>query len=139
MLIDEPRCLKPDALLLLIGAMNGDGTNRRIQQGVYEISHFGSSDFLRDYDDMAELSVNSYGVCDSAAQLLAACPELEKSDRRFVVTLTSVKKADQPDWGGWRWHKWGPYIGTQNPQYEYLYDEPDIDEVWVYHIYEARS
>lgn len=30
------------------------------------------------------------------------------------------------------------YIGIQNPQYEYLYDEEDIEKVYCYHIYEVK-
>jgi hypothetical protein len=47
-----------------------------------------------------------------------------------------VIKANQSHEGGWRWHKWGEYIGKYEPQYEYLYDEPEIEKVYVYHIYE---
>jgi len=80
--------------------------------------------------------IDAYGVCDSVEQLLAACPELEAPGRRFVVTVTPVKRANQPADGGWRWHKWGDYIGTQNPQHEYLYDDVHIDMVLCYHIFE---
>jgi hypothetical protein len=39
----------------------------------------------------------------------------------------------------WRWHKWGEYIGTKNPQHEYLYDEDEsIQEVFCYHIYKRK-
>lgn len=55
------------------------------------------------------------------------------------MILTPVRKADQTHDGGWRWNKWwGPYIGSQRPQFEYLYDEPEIDEVFCYHIYEKK-
>ena len=36
----------------------------------------------------------------------------------------------------WRWHKWGPYIGTKEPKCEYLYDEPEIDKVVIFELYE---
>jgi hypothetical protein len=59
------------------------------------------------------------------------------SDRRFTLAFTRVRKRDQPDEGGWRWHKWGEYIGEKSPQYEYLYDEGnEIEEVYCYHVYE---
>jgi hypothetical protein len=41
--------------------------------------------------------------------------------------------------GGWRWHKWGPYIGTQEPKCEYIHDEPEIEEVFTYHVYELKQ
>lgn len=31
---------------------------------------------------------------------------------------------------------WGAYIGNQNPQHEYIYDDKHIDKVYCYHIYE---
>jgi hypothetical protein len=38
--------------------------------------------------------------------------------------------------GGWRWHKWGPYIGKGEPTTEYLDDEDGFaDGVYVYHFY----
>ena len=36
--------------------------------------------------------------------------------------------------GGWRWHKWGEYIGKHNPQYEYLDHESGIDYVLVWKL-----
>jgi hypothetical protein len=32
----------------------------------------------------------------------------------------------------------GEYLGTQNPQCEYLYDEPDIEEVYIFEIVEVN-
>ena len=122
----------------MIAFINGNSVKAKaLQTGVYQIGHFGSSDFLRGYNEYPDLTIGPYGVCDSVEQLLKACPELEADkDRRFVITVTPVTRAQQPDSGGWRWHKWGDYIGTQNPQHEYLYDEKHIEEVLVYHIYE---
>jgi hypothetical protein len=45
-------------------------------------------------------------------------------------------KANQPKEDGWRWRKWGQYIGALEPTCEYIADEPHIDKVYVYHIYE---
>lgn len=68
------------------------------------------------------LSINEYGVCDHYTQILEQCPELNDTGRTFLITLTyPVKRKNQPS-SGVRWHKWGPYIGSKNPQYEYLYD-----------------
>lgn len=81
----------------------------------------------------------SYGVCDSLENLLWVYPELldeGKDCRKFVVNMTCIDKADEEESGGWRWHKWGEYIGTQKPTTEYLYDEPEIERVYCYQIYE---
>ena len=78
-----------------------------------------------------------HGVCDNWEQIFEKVPEIEnyrKSKEKFVIFLSCIRKEDQPKNDGWRWHKWGPYIGTKNPQYEYLRDEPDIEEVYVFHV-----
>lgn len=140
MLVNEPSIMHVDPILGMIASINGrSSTTKELRQGVYEIGHFGSSCFLRDYEHYSVLTINPYGVCDSIEQLLTACPELEASERAFVVTVTPIRKDAQPANGGWRWHKWGPYIGTQNPQREYIHDEPEIEEVLCYHIYEKKT
>lgn len=84
----------------------------------------------------------NYGVADNASQVLNYYDKLvEKhfeymNDRKFVILLTPIFKEDQPKNGGWRWHKWGQYIGKYNPQCEYLYDEDGIDYVYVFNILE---
>lgn len=78
----------------------------------------------------------SYGVCDHPHQLVEKSPALNTDPRPLVVAFAPIRKADQDPEGSWRWHKWGDYIGDQTPTREYLYDEPDIDEVYTYHVYE---
>jgi len=80
--------------------------------------------------------ISSYGVCDSPEQFMESLGKLlSDSKEKFCVSFTCIKKEDQPDWGGWRWHKWGPYIGKGSPQHEYLYHEKLFDKVYCYHIY----
>ena len=160
MLIEMPaEYRRPDPIFAMIASINGNEPQTSEERvGIYRIGHFGSSDFMRGWesypefdpipvrDDMSAkmkedawdgtVGRNAYGVCDSLEQLLAHFPELEAPGREFVVTLTEVRKADQPSSGGWRWHKWGPYIGTFDHQYEYLYDEKGIESVLIFHIYE---
>jgi hypothetical protein len=124
---------------MILDCIAGGRKAELIQEGIYKVHHFGSSNFPHGYEsypDFANEDFNAYGVCDNVEQLLEACPELRGSDRKFTVMLTPIVKSEQSSDGGWRWHKWGPYIGTQNPQYEYIYDEKDIEQVFVYHIYE---
>lgn len=142
MLIDHDSLTTPDPILSMIGKMNGEPETSRLAQGIYQIGHFGSSDwpkgFKKGWQQEEGLSINSYGVCDDHQQVLYQCPELQDPGREFVLTLTEIRKDTQPSWGGWRWHKWGPYIGTKNPQCEYIHDEPEIERVFVYHIYEKE-
>lgn len=141
MLVHEPKIkvLQTDPYWNLICSIHEQsGEVKEIRQGVYEIGCFGWSNFLEGYKDWPNLTltVGASGVCDSVEQLLAACPELESSDREFVVTVVRIRKDKEPPRSGWRWCKWGEYIGTQEPQCEHLYDEPHIEEVLCYHIYE---
>jgi len=127
----------------LIASMQGNNTSReKITDGIYEIGSFGGSMFLPDFDHYPDLDhdeYGEYGVCDNYLQILDIFPILKSSkERKFLITLTPVRKKNQSSDGGWRWHKWGAYIGTKNPQCEYLYDEPDIDLIYCYHIYEKK-
>lgn len=135
MLVSDSRAINNDPILNII---SGGKQSVELQTGVYLIHHFGCSNFLRGFEDYPEFGDDRgpYGVCDSLEQLLEKYPELEAPGRGFLVTLHEVKKSEQSPQGGWRWHKWGEYIGTQNPTREYLYDEPAIESVFVYHIYE---
>jgi len=81
---------------------------------------------------------SDYGVCDSPEQVLERWPALAEDPRRFIIFFGEIRKDEQPKHGGWRWHKWGEYIGTKNPQYEYLADEEDIDSVLIFQIIQFK-
>jgi hypothetical protein len=61
------------------------------------------------------------------------------NNHKFVILLTPIFREDQPDYGGWRWHKLGPYIGVHNIKCEYLYDEKGIDYIYVFSILEVEE
>lgn len=82
--------------------------------------------------------LSAYGVCDSPEQLLSLY-DFEADTRSFFISFVEIRKDNQPSDGGWRWHKWGPYVGKQKPMCEYIYDEPDIKNVFTYHIYELSN
>jgi hypothetical protein len=79
-----------------------------------------------------------YGVCDDVVNFLEHYAWIESDPRYFIVSFAPMLKSEQPPDGGWRWHKWGEYIGHYNPTHEYLYDEPDIERVECYHIFEIK-
>jgi len=111
---------------------------KRITKGVYEIGHFSLEHMISSIDTYPDLGdFNCYGVCDNYEQIIDQCPELQNKNRNFVVSITPIKKENQSPEGGWRWHKWGPYIGVQESQCEYLYDEPNIEMVYCYRIIEV--
>ena len=121
---------------------------RELQEGVY-ISDYSfqlyalerSNSYIKGPQFPTNDAAWYYGVCDGIENLLEVIPELTSTswcfaEREFVVLLHKIAKNDQPSEGGWRWHKWGDYIGTQTPTTEYIYDEPEIEVVYCYHIYE---
>lgn len=78
-----------------------------------------------------------YGVADSLEQVVNFYNE--NKDGYFkgnhVIFCQKVIKNPNEPCSGWRWHKWGEYIGVQNPKCEYLNDEQKIDEVITFSIY----
>lgn len=147
MLIQEVSILEEEThpMLKLILQLTdaADKTNKEVAIGIYELASFNMPSSFPDelYETYPSLdTIGCYGVCDNYQQILDQCPELVSStSRKFVIALTPVIKSQQSEEGGWRWHKWGDYIGTQNPQYEYIYDELFIEKVYCYHIYEKKS
>lgn len=85
-----------------------------------------------------------YGVCDSIEQLKEYFKEeIEDPNRKFIITATPVfqDKENKGKGGGWRWHKWGEYIGKLNSKCEYLDDEEfgdDFKYVICFHLYEIK-
>lgn len=76
------------------------------------------------------------GTCDNLQQIFDEYPELQDPNRQFMVFVQKVVRAEQPSQGGWRWHKWTPYLGSFEPEHEYIYDETGIEQVLIYRIYE---
>lgn len=154
--VDANQEIEPWHQFLLTAIANGKPANeiKRIAQGIYEINHFNFeyvvNTKIKQFPEIRKHRIeflgnimysdcDTYGVCDNYQQILANYPELQDTNRKFVISLTCIKKEDQPPHDGWRWHKWGEYIGTKTPQYEYLSDEPDIEQVYVYSIYEIEE
>ncbi len=119
---------------------NGLFTSRFAYNGEFDI--WGrNAPYNQAYFDLGPYG--SYGVCDGPQQLMSRMGDLILSDPRpFVVLFDHVTK--DPDnigiGGGWRWHKWGDYIGNGSPTCEHLDDEKEFpDGVWVYHVYDVTG
>lgn len=131
-----------DISYLIYGFMDGVGGGIvELHPGIFQFPTWPSSGMFRDLEHYPKFDDpgyrGSYGVCDSYEQVLAHYPELEGDPTRlFVVVMVEVRREDQAEEGGWRWHKWGEYIGTHDIQEEYLYNEVGIDRVFTYSIYE---
>lgn len=157
MLIDVRLDQAPvDTALQAVLAILGDSTPPiRIAKGVYETNHFNFDHELgiRSFDDRYphlktieaqpddgewDNYFGAYGVCDDYTQVLARCRELADDwPEKYVMSVTRIRRDEESEDGGWRWHKWGEYIGTQQPTTEYIFDEPSIEQVYCYHIYKA--
>lgn len=145
MLVDV-NFMRPDptmAMILgVIGSSNGPLIPERIGEGMYQCGHWSIDQLgvpLKDrYGDASSLGydVETYGVCDYPEQVIEKFPVVKDHPSKFFISFVRLRRADQDPEGGWRWHKWGAYIGDQRPQREYLYDEPEIEEVYTFHIYE---
>jgi|AGFS01.1.fsa_nt_gi hypothetical protein len=84
--------------------------------------------------------IGCYMVCDNVEQALEYWKgAIINPDEQYVIALMPVLKQGQPEDDGWRWEKWGKYIGTQNPQCDYLFDEPEINKVYCAHIYHVQE
>ena len=75
---------------------------------------------------------NSYGICDNYKQVLAKYKDiLNNPDVNYVIGISTVPKSM-----GFRYYGWGEYIGNQTLAHEYFDEDTEIDELYVYHIYE---
>lgn len=70
--------------------------------------------------------IGSYGVADNIDQIKEYYKkQIEDPNNKYFISITPIFQEPEHagEGGGWRWHKWGPYIGNLNPQCEYLDDE----------------
>lgn len=140
------------ALRATFGDRDGASGPTRVHRGVYE-AHINFDKEIRDlivndwprFDDMStkydgDQWFSSYGVVDHWSQLPLTA--LDADPRNLLVYLGRHRRADQSSDGGWRWHKWGPYLGVHSPEtstdFEYLHDAADVVEVWSYCVVEVR-
>jgi len=83
---------------------------------------------------------SGFGVADNPEQVLKHFKTvINNPDVEVVISFTPIYKSEQPEDGGWRWHKWGTYIGDHEIQHEYLYDEEGIEKVLVYQVYPVKK
>jgi len=165
MIVDVPLRAKPldPHLQEVLGEIYGSHEVQRLRKGFYikrgwafddyidcvVISEWPSQDVAEDMKKEfgLEKALNylcdenrapDYGVCDSPEQFYRKYgKQLVNDVRQYCVCFCEIRREDQSEWGGWRYHKWGPYIGTQKPQHEYLYDDKHIEKVYTWHIYQV--
>ena len=78
--------------------------------------------------------VETSGVCDNINQILHNYHTLLiDANKLFVIVTHKIYQNDQPSKMGWRWKKFGPYIGEHDIENEYLYNDDlsDINQEYV--------
>jgi hypothetical protein len=135
---------RPDPVMsIVLAAIAGNGPiiPERIGEGMYLCGHWSIDQLgvpIRERwkeDEYKPLGFDDCGVCDTPEQAIEKLKLRDRPERMFV-SFVRLRAADQPREGGWRWRKWGAYIGDKTPQMEYLHDEPEIQEVYTFHVYE---
>ena len=109
--------------------------------GIYQCNipfNFSKEEFIEKFSYEQEYSYFApeyekaqYGVADSIEQIKEYYKkEISDKNNKFCISVTPVWQEPEckGEGGGWRWHKWGEYIGKLNPQCEYLDDEDFGDE-----------
>lgn len=165
-MLESPKLSKVDnPVLKLLVRLRGDSpedadmTPVELAPGIFEVFHFnghmefqGIKNKYPAWPDEEALGSafyeftgpSSYGVCDSPENLMERYGKyLNVPDRKFVVAMTKVvhnpgNKGMGRAAGGWRWHKWGEYIGNHTHRCEYLDDEEGIDFIYCFAIYELE-
>lgn len=123
------------------------------EKGIYITPDFFLEFFFEEtlnlkYEDKywSDGDVDSYGVADNLEQIKEYyAKQILDPVQKYFISVTPVKQ-DKSNAGkgvGWRWHKWGEYIGKFSPQCEYLNDEdfgPEFDGyVIIFHCYKINS
>lgn len=112
--------------------------------GIYYSRSLNNSNFIYENTDTInfldeDYQYQGYGVCDTIDQILEYY-DFENDSRKFAIFLTAIYKEDQPEEYGFRFSKWGPYIGTKELiGADYIYDEPNVDMVYVWEVLEIKD
>lgn len=129
-----PRHKFVDENLAIILGLSSEGIDKIIENGIIETSNAHVRYYVKGFGCGG-------GIADDLEQVKKEYQSfINDPNIKMCVTYFRVIKSEQPESGGWRWHKWGDYIGTKNPQHEYIYDEDDsIQEVICFHVYEIEE
>lgn len=80
------------------------------------------------------------GICDNASQVINKHSKIVKDkNKKYIIFLSPVFKCDQQVGTGFRWSRYGKYIGVQDQSEKLLVDEPYIEFIFKYSIYEIKE
>jgi len=160
-LVDLENTSVRDPFMAMVLGVIGHGNSgaKKLAKGFYLVTHFSfehvigehrviqdwsgeESDWARRKQERADFKLppDVYGVCDTPEQFMERyAAAFEAAPSKYIVSFNIQKKEHQSPDGGWRWHKWGTYIGDKQPQEEYLFDEgPEITQATCFHVYELK-
>ena len=141
MIASAPMKMTDPVMTCVLRAIGEGGIEQTWQEGLIEISHFSPEHTYAVFDnwDVDGIDGTLDGVSDTSQQAIEYARKLVGDDpRTFCVFVTHIVKdqSNRGQGGGWRWRKWGEYIGSGTPEHEYLDDEDGFDEgVYVFGIY----
>lgn len=96
---------------------------------------------LQYYSRSYKTWISLYGVADNIEQIKKFYKkQINSKTDKFIIVLTPVYQEleNKGKGGGWRWHKWGKYIGDLKSKCEYLDDEDfgaDFKYVICFHLH----
>lgn len=102
-----------------------------------KISDSEKSSLLKDISRYSVMK--NYGIADNEFQIKKRFKFLEKSENKYIIIMEPVWRSQQPESGGFRYHKHGPYIGCQDLKSEYLYDDKNVEKVFLFHVYQIKE
>lgn len=112
-----------------------------LETGIYKDNfpfHFSKEEFTEKLEQTW-----IYGVADNIEQIKKDLKKyIKEKHNKYVIAIAPVfqDKSNKGNGGGWRWHKWGLYIGKLKPQHEYLDDEDfgdDFKYVLCFNLYKV--
>lgn len=105
---------------------------------------YGVSDNASQVLDNLYHALDVYLTKDSTHEFFTRGKRLHKyltehPDAVYFIRFTPVFNHHNGAIGGWRWHKWGAYLGKHTPQCEYLDKEKNIDYVLLWRLYPLKK
>lgn len=108
---------------------------------LYETNKKEGETLLQYYFRTLKNQVPQFGVADNIKQIKEFYKKQIKDKKtKFIISVTPVTqdKENKGKGDGWRWNKWGKYIGKLDSKCEYLDDEEfgeDFKYILCFHLY----
>lgn len=129
------RIMSPRHRKIETGIYGGWIDRHHIQNRIFNIHSYVTEVGIGKAINHPLFQLGEYGTADNLEQIKHHYRKLiNYKTRRYFITVSLIKNDN--DGGGFRWHKNGQYIGKYKNLGEYLWDSPEIKEVYSYQIYQ---